>query len=51
MSIVGVDPLAPGGEPLQDLFNGRSLPALAMHLIALRKNHDRPFVAPVHVSP
>jgi hypothetical protein len=52
VSILGVDRFAPGGEePLADLFDGRRLPALAMHLIALRKRHDAPFVSPLHVSP
>ena len=51
VSIVGADDLAPdGATPLADLFRGRALPAHVMHLIALRKQRDRPFVAPVHVS-
>lgn len=51
VSIIGIDEFAPDGATrLQDLFQGRELPALVMHLIALRKRRDRPFLQPVHLS-
>lgn len=42
--------VAPSGQPVAEVFAGRRLPALAMHLIALRKRGEAAFQPPVQAS-